>query len=254
MDRATGTDTGTDEGTARTAHTASIPLVQARRVTKRLGNRQILRAIDLELRPAQRTVLFGPNGAGKTTLLRILSTLSRPTTGEVYIDGHSAQRQALEVRRRVGVLAHQPYLYDDLTASENLRFFARMYDVKDASSRIDEVLALVGLINRRDDRVRTFSRGMQQRLAIARAMLHKPALLLFDEPDTGLDSEGTHVLARILAMQVGTGGGVLMTTHDLRFGLAAADRVLMLDAGRLTMDEAAGSVSEADLEQRLVQR
>ncbi|MBX6341988.1 MAG: heme ABC exporter ATP-binding protein CcmA [Thermomicrobiaceae bacterium] len=223
-------------------------LVVAERVSKRFGLRAALRPLDLRVARGERVVLLGPNGAGKTTLLRILATLSRPSTGRVAIDGLDAAREAQEVRRRVGVVAHQPYLYDDLTAAENLRFFARMYRLPDAEARVAASLEAVGLAARRDDRVRTFSRGMQQRLAIARATLHRPPLLLLDEPDSGLDRAGMLLLQDLLAAHARSGGSTVMTTHDLAYGLAVADRVVVLESGRLVVDEAPSALSVEELE------
>lgn len=228
--------------------------VHAQAISKRFGNRAILRSLNLTITGAQRVVLFGPNGAGKTTLLRILSTLSRPTAGRLELNGLDTAAHAQAARSGVGVVGHQTFLYDDLTASENLQFYGRMYDVPDLRSRIDEVLFMVGLIARRDDRVRTFSRGMQQRLAIARAILHSPSLLLFDEPDTGLDREGMALLERVLAFQVAANGSAILTTHDLRFGLDVADRVLLMEDGRLTLDVPAAAVDEVELDRRLAKR
>lgn len=234
--------------------TPRIPRVTIARLTKRFERRGVLRSIDLELFEGECVVLLGANGAGKTTLLRILATLSRPTSGSVTIAGHATQKSAQVVRGQVGMVAHQTYLYDDLTASENLQFFARMYSVTDERSRIDEVLFMVGLISRRDDRVRTFSRGMQQRLAIGRAILHRPSLLLLDEPDSGLDREGARVLERILGYHTASGGTVLMTTHDLRFGLAVGHRVLLLESGKLVLDAPASNLVEDELDERLSRR
>lgn len=233
------------------APSSTTPRVLASRITKRFGNRPVLRAIDLRIEAGERVVLFGSNGAGKTTFLRILATLSRPTKGTLLIDGLPVDRSAQAARRRIGVVAHQPYLYDDLTAEENLRFFAKMYDVPDQAARIREVLELVDLAGRRGDRVRTFSRGMQQRLALARAIIHQPALLLFDEPDTGLDRAGIGVLERILSGQSAMGGSVLMTTHDFEFGLRSTDRVLLLDGGRLILDVPAESTDVDDIAERM---
>ena len=233
---------------------SQTPRVLATRITKRFGNRPVLRAIDLRIEAGERVVLFGSNGAGKTTLLRILATLSRPTKGTLLIDGLLVDRSARAARHRIGVVAHQPYLYDDLTAEENLRFFAKMYDVVGPAERIEAVLELVGLAGRRGDRVRTFSRGMQQRLALARAIVHRPALLLFDEPDTGLDRDGIGVLEKILSGQTSDGGSVLMTTHDFDFGLRAADRVLLLDGGRLVLDTPASSIDVEEIAERMSSR
>ena len=234
--------------------TAAAPRVQTRRVSKRFNDRVVLRGIDLVLRPHERAVLFGANGAGKTTLLRILATLSRPTSGEVVIDGLSVVRDAQAVRKRLGVVAHQPYLYEDLTAGENLRFFAKMYGVPEAEARIAGVLQQVGLADRADDRVASFSRGMQQRLALARATLHRPSVLLLDEPDTGLDRGGLRLLERVIAEHASAGGSLLMTTHHLGFGLANADRALLLSSGRLTRDVPAVEIEEQSLEAELLGR
>ncbi len=223
-------------------------------LSKRFDRRAVLRSLDFELYAGERVVLLGANGAGKTTLLRVLATLSRPSAGTTRINGVAISDAPQVVRRQVGVVAHQPYLYDDLTAVENLRFFARMYDVRDERTRVDEILKLVGLYPRRDDRVRTFSRGMQQRLAIGRAILHRPTLLLLDEPDTGLDREGMRVLERMLAYHVAGGGTVLMTTHDLQFGLQSGDRVLLLEGGRLVLDAPAAELHEDELDERLARR
>ncbi len=239
----------TDAGTASRSVRVSVS-----GLTKRFDRRNVLRSIDLQLYSGERVALLGSNGAGKTTLLRVISTLSRPTSGTVRINGVALNEAPQEARRHVGVVAHQPYLYDDLTAIENLRFFARMYAVPDERNRIDEVLDLVGLGSRTRDRVQTFSRGMQQRLAIARAILHRPDLLLLDEPDTGLDREGMHVLERILEHHVTGGGTALMTTHDLRFGLTSGDRVLLLEFGRLTLDSPARELVEEELDARLSRR
>ena len=234
-------------GTSR----APAPRLQAERVSKRFDNRMVLRPLDLTLAPGERVALFGANGEGKTTLLRILATLARPTTGRILIETVPVERDARRARRALGVVAHQPYLYDDLTAEENLRFFARMYDVPEAERRIEQVLGLVGLRARSGDRVHTFSRGMQQRLAMGRAILHQPAVLLFDEPDTGLDREGMRLLQRLIGEHAAAGGSVLLTTHDLRFGLGCADRVLLLAQGRLTLDAPVDAVDERQLDQRL---
>jgi len=176
------------------------------------------------------------NGAGKTTLLRILATLSRPTSGAVKIGGHELPKGAEKARRSIGLVSHQTLLYGDLSAEENLRFYGRMYDVADLDARITQVLETVGLAHRRRDPVRTFSRGMQQRLAIARAVLHRPSLMLLDEPYTGLDQDAAARLEAVMS-SVGTEGRtVVMTTHDLERGLAVADRVVILAKGRVVFE------------------
>ncbi len=142
--------------------------------------------------------LVGPNGAGKTTLLRILATLIRPTSGTVRIAGMDVARAGPEIRRYIGFLSHRTLLYEDLTAEQNLRFYARLYGIPDASARMDELLQRVGLADRRHDLVRTFSRGMQQRLAVARALIHCPSILLLDEPYTGLGPDAAGALQSLL--------------------------------------------------------
>jgi heme exporter protein A len=159
--------------------------------------------------------LLGPNGSGKTTFLRILSSLARATSGEISVAGFPLPGQASAVRRTLGVLSHLPLLYGDLTAEENLHFYGRMYDISDLNRRVDQVLELVGLLPRRRELVRTFSRGMQQRLAIGRAILHDPQVLLFDEPHTGLDQDASDMLDRLLREVSGQGRTIVMTSHDL---------------------------------------
>ena len=155
-------------------------MIEVRKLIKRFGLKTILRGLDFRVEAGEFVALLGPNGAGKTTFLRILASLSRPAMGQVCIAGYMLPAQASAVRRRLGVVSHQPLLYGDLTAEENLRFYGRMYGVPALDERVMEVLELVGLTARRRDLVRTFSRGMQQRLAIGRAVLHDPDVMLFD--------------------------------------------------------------------------
>ena len=190
-------------------------MIQVQKLVKRFGLKTVLRGLDFEVAEGEFVALIGPNGAGKTTFLRILASLVRPTLGEVRIAGCRLPAQAAAVRSRLGVVAHQPLLYGDLTAEENLRFYGRLYAVPALEPRITSVLEIVGLGERRRELVRTYSRGMQQRLAIGRAILHDPAVLLFDEPYTGLDQEACDMLDRVLAEVAGSGRTVVMTSHDL---------------------------------------
>jgi heme exporter protein A len=192
-----------------------------------------VRDVDLQIPVGQRVLVLGANGSGKSTLLRLLATLLRPTTGSLRVAGLDPLQQANEVRRRIGLMAHRPLLYDNLSALENLRFYGRMFEVADAERRIDSLLRLVGMEGRADVRVRALSRGQQQRIALARALLHDPPLLLLDEPDTGLDEEGLAVLDRVISEGSRT---IVMTTHQAARALAWADRVLVLRAGRLNED------------------
>jgi heme exporter protein A len=204
-----------------------------------------LRGIDLDIRPGEFVTIVGPNGAGKTTLLRILATLSRPTHGHVSIAGHALPKGADDARRQIGLLSHQPLLYGDLTAEENLRFFGKMYDVPQLEARILELLDRVELIDRRQDRARTFSRGMQQRLAIARALLHNPAVMLLDEPFTGLDPRSSDRLEEMLHVLRDGKRTVMMTIHDLERGWAMCDRALVLARGKIVYEARTADVDVA---------
>lgn len=206
-------------------------MIEARKVAKRFGLKPVLRGVDFQVDQGEFVALVGPNGAGKTTFLRILATLSRPTLGTITIDGHKLPGQAAAVRKVLGVVSHQPLLYGDLTAEENLRFYARMYDLEAVNARVSEVLTIVGLSTRRKDLLRQFSRGMQQRLAIGRAILHDPAVLLFDEPHTGLDQEAASMLDGVLRKVASAGRTVVMTSHDLIRTADLASRVDILSKG-----------------------
>ena len=178
-------------------------MIELRKLTKAFGSKVALRGVDLRVEAGESLVIFGPNGAGKSTLIRILSSLSRPTGGRVLIGGLDLATHADGIRRYLGVVSHAPLLYDSLTAEENLRFFAQLYGMKEPAPRIAEMLERVGLTARRNDLVRTFSRGMVQRLAIARALLHDPQVLLLDEPDTGLDPQAAEMLHGLLVQLSG---------------------------------------------------
>ena len=184
-------------------------MIELRKLTKSFGSKYALRGVNLRVMPGESLVIFGPNGAGKSTLIRILSSLSRPTGGTVHIGGLDLATHADGIRRHLGVVSHAPLLYDSLTAEENLRFFAGLYGMSQPEPRITMLLGQVGLITRRGDLVRTFSRGMVQRLAIARALLHDPQVLLLDEPDTGLDPQAAEMLHDLLVQVSGgdTGRG-----------------------------------------------
>jgi heme exporter protein A len=211
----------------------AVAAIEIRNLTKKFGSQVALQGVDLNIAEGEFLTLVGPNGAGKTTLVRILATLSRPTSGEVWVDGWNLADGATTVRQRIGFISHQPLLYGDLTADENLRFYGRLYDVPNLANRIDEVLEQVGLLARRQDPVRTFSRGMRQRLSIARAILHHPTVMLLDEPYTGLDQQAAAMLEEVMRAAGATLHTVLMTTHDLDRGLAMSDQVAILSGGRL---------------------
>jgi heme exporter protein A len=208
-------------------------MIAVKKLVKRFGPKVVLRSLDFEVESGDFVALLGPNGAGKTTFLRILASLSRPTLGEVHVAGYRLPQQAAAVRQRLGVVSHQPLLYGDLTAEENLRFYGRMYGIPEMEIRISEVLEIVGLTPRRRDLVRTFSRGMQQRLAIGRAVLHDPEVMLFDEPHTGLDQDACEMLDTVLREVAARGRTVVMTSHDLARTADLAARFDVLSKGKI---------------------
>jgi heme exporter protein A len=209
-------------------------LIETRKLVKRFGLKVVLRGVDFEVQPGEFVALLGPNGAGKTTFLRILASLSRPTLGTVKVAGHSLPNESAQVRARLGVVSHLPLLYPDLTAEENLHFYARMYGIANAQTRVTEVLEMVGLEHRRKDLVSTFSRGMQQRLAIGRAVVHDPEVMLFDEPYTGLDQDASEMLDEVLRSVAAKGRTVVMTSHDLARAEDLATRFDILSRGVIT--------------------
>jgi len=222
-------------------------MIEVRRLVKRFGLKAVLRGLEFHVEPGEFVALLGPNGAGKTTFLRILASLSRPTLGEVRIAGYRLPAQAGAVRRRLGVVSHLPLLYGDLTAEENLQFYGRMYGINDLAMRIEEVLNLVGLWPRRRDLVRTFSRGMQQRLAIGRAVLHDPDVMLFDEPHTGLDQDASSMLDNVLGEVAARGRTVVMTSHDLSRAADLASRFDVLSRGVITASVKREEIDTRDL-------
>jgi len=217
-------------------------MIEVKKLVKRFGLKTILRGLDFSVAPGEFVALLGPNGAGKTTFLRILATLSRPSLGAVSVAGHSLPAQSAQVRAKLGVVSHLPLLYPDLTAEENLLFYGRMYGIADLEARISEVLEMVDLKNRRKDLVRTFSRGMQQRLAIGRAVIHDPEVMLFDEPYTGLDQDASEMLDEVLRSVAAKGRTVVMTSHDLARAENLATRFDILSRGVI-----AASVSKKEL-------
>lgn len=210
------------------------PAIEVHGLSKTFGHQVALREVNLEVAAGQFLALLGPNGAGKTTLIRILASLTRPTAGSVRVLGCDLGQEATAVRRQIGLISHHPLLYGDLTADENLRFFARMYDLPEAQVRITSLLEQVGLAARRHDPVRTFSRGMVQRLSLARALLHDPAVLLLDEPYTGLDLQAADMLRATLHNLAASGRTVILATHNLEQGLEVCHRVAVLHKGRIT--------------------
>ena len=225
------------------------PAIEVKALSKTFGAQYALRDINLTLNPGEFLTVFGPNGAGKTTFIRIISTITKASSGQIRVGGFSLEKDPEEIRRTIGVIAHQTFLYEDLIAEENLRFYGKLYDVKDLGSKIDQMISEVGLKRRRKDRVRTFSRGMQQRLSIARAMLHDPAILLLDEPYTGLDQHAAEMLSGWLRQLRSEQRTILMVTHNLERGLDLADRVAILIKGKLVFDEPSSEIQPENFRQ-----
>jgi heme exporter protein A len=224
-------------------HPASLDMnIEARKLTKVYGRQRALNGVDLTLQAGQVTALLGPNGAGKSTLVSILATLVTPTSGDVRYGGRELDD---DLRGTIGVIAHESLCYGDLSGRENLEFFARLYNVADAKQRAGEMLARVGLTQAAGRAARTYSRGMLQRLAVGRALIHKPRLLLADEPFTGLDRGGVELLGQLLDEERAAGALVVVVTHDFDAVAHLVDRVVVLDRGKIAHDAPAPSPRQA---------
>jgi heme exporter protein A len=212
-------------------------------LSRHYGEREALSGVSLELDEGRTLVVFGPNGAGKTTLLRVFAGLLRPHSGDVRVLGHGLPAEAWAVRGRIGLLAHEPLLYRELTARENLRFHGRLHGVEE--ERVAEVLELVAMNHRADEPLRTLSRGMVQRVAVARAVLHGPELLLLDEPHANLDPAAVELVAPLIG--AASGRTRVICSHDPAGGLKDADLVLGLRAGRVALLAPAETVTSEQI-------
>lgn len=222
-------------------------LISVTNLYKRYGRKSVLRGVDLHVGEGQVVALLGANGAGKTTLLRLISGLAKPERGEISLAGVTFRHAGHELRRYIGLVSHAPLLYDNLTAEENLHFFARMYDLQSPAGRVESVLRSVDLWARRRDPVRTYSRGMVQRLAIGRAILHNPPVLLLDEPDTGLDQASADMLHDLIRQLGAANRAILLSTHNLDRAVEWADSVSLLVGGKIVHQEATAQMSGAQL-------
>jgi heme ABC exporter ATP-binding subunit CcmA len=215
-------------------------LITATKLEKSYGETAVLRGLDLQARPGETLALLGRNGAGKTTLLRILATLTRPDSGEVRVDGIDIARNGELARQVTGVVLHSPMLYGDLTVVENLMFFGKMFRLDDTRDRAMALLRRVEMERRADVRARALSHGQQKRVALARALLHEPRILVLDEPESGLDQRAREALAGIVDEFRSSGRTVIMTTHELVSGLRMADRVAVIEHGKVAYEKARG--------------
>lgn len=223
--------------------------IEVKGLTKSFGVHSVLRGINVQIEAGEAMVIFGPNGAGKTTLIKILATIMNPSSGDVLFGGLSLKDNAEEIRRQIGVVTHQPFLYGNLTVYENLAFFGRMYDVPQPKERIKEVTAMVGMTPRLHDRVSELSHGMKQRIAIARALLHKPSIMLLDEPETGLDQQAVSLFWQTLRCEDNKKRTIILTTHNLERGLELGDRLVILTKGKIAYQESANALDLGSLKE-----
>ena len=219
------------------------PALEVEGLTRIFGPRKALDGVSFELPTGAFLSIFGPNGAGKTTLLRTLTTLQNPSSGTARVFGLDVVKDAVELRSRIGLISHNALLYPDLSAEENLLFFAEMYGIADPADRVKELLDSVELLHRRFDLVRTFSRGMLQRLSIARALLHRPDVLFLDEPYSGLDPHAMDILDNLIA-QVRTQHTFVMVSHDLVKGLELCSHALILAKGKVVRFDEKESIDD----------
>ncbi|HUI43896.1 MAG TPA: ABC transporter ATP-binding protein [Terriglobia bacterium] len=209
--------------------------LEARGVSKFFGDLPALRGIQLRVEPGDSMLLYGPNGAGKTTLLRTLAALARPSEGEVLFGARRITGE-IAARAAIGFVSHATFLYGELTGRENLRFFGRLFALRDLETKIDRALDMFNVRSRAGEPVRNLSRGLQQRMSLARALLHDPVFLLLDEPFTGLDAESARNLEQLLARLPASGKALVFSTHDYAQGAAIARRLVALEKGRVQYD------------------
>lgn len=226
----------------------TVNLVSLQNVYKTYGHVTALKNISFDIQEGSFISIFGANGAGKSTLLKILSNQTRPSKGEIYYSSISAKKLQDSYRKKFGVISHQPFLYENLSALENLTFYGNLYGIKNAEKRAEELLKKVDLYNRRHDAIRTFSRGMLQRVSIVRALIHNPEMIFLDEPYTGLDSVASASLTAILKEQLEGNKTILMVTHDLKIGLELSSKVIIMKKGEIVYSEDRCNIDETSFE------
>jgi heme exporter protein A len=223
----------------------STPAVEVSGVSRVFGRRRAVDGVDLSLQSGDCLALFGPNGAGKTTLLRLVAGLLRPTSGTVRLGGQSLREDA-RARGQVGLVSHQSMLYRALTSLENVEFAARLYGLRDVRGAALQALERMQMLDRADSPVRALSRGLQQRISIARAIVHEPSVVLLDEPYTGLDAAGAVALSETLQLLRGSGATMLLVTHNVDEGLAIASHAAIMLGGRLVRHETCAGLDARD--------
>lgn len=224
---------------------AAVPAIELAGVTKRFGHLTAVDNVSLRVAQGEFLSIFGPNGAGKTTLIKMIAGLTRATSGQTLVNGRHVSDHDGQARRDIGLISHQTFTYGQLTAMENLMFFARLYGVADPAARCKALLDEVGLAKRSNEPVRSFSRGMIQRLSIVRALVHEPSILLLDEPFTGLDQHAAETLKRQLLRLRDQRRTLVMITHNLEQGVALGTRVALQVAGGIVLDQPAASIDPA---------
>jgi heme exporter protein A len=232
---------------APAAAAATAAHVEVQGLGKTIDERTVLHDITFAITPGRYVALLGANGAGKSTLLKILATLTPPTGGKLHLFGENATRNLNAVRARIGLIGHQSMLYHDLSARENLEFFGRLYGVKNVTHRAMELLETLGLAQRAEDCVKTFSRGMTQRVSIARALMHNPDLLLADEPFAGLDAPSVAAVEEVLSTLHRAGKTIILANHDIAQSLHLAQHAIVLRRGRKVISAATCNLEAADV-------
>ncbi len=211
--------------------------IQINNLSKSFGFKKVLDSIDLTFDKGDFVTLFGPNGAGKTTLIRILSTIIKGDDGFVSISDFDIKKQVRSIRKIIGLLSHESFLYENLSVSENLKFFAKLYDIKNSEESIKYKLNRIGVYSKRNELVRNLSSGMKQRVSIVRSLVHDPEIIFLDEPFVGLDIEGSENLLEIFKDFKKENKTALVTTHDLRLGLHECTKVVVINKGRIRFNE-----------------
>lgn len=223
-------------------------LISLKKAGKIYGSVTALRKIDLDIYKGQSVTIFGSNGAGKSTLLKILSMQTRLSSGSLLFNGVESKKLADVYRANFGVISHQPFVYENLSAMENLEFYGSLYNVKNVKERAESLLKQLDLYARRNDAVRTYSRGMLQRISIARALIHSPEIIFLDEPYTGLDSLAGNRLSNLLKEQLSSNKTIIMVTHDIHTGLDLASQVIIMKSGNIIFNKPKSEIDESSFE------